>query len=82
MLGNKKQSRSDQFILVITAGSSDIPVAEEAAKTAEIIGNRVERLYDCGVAGVHRLLHNKDIIFIIIFRQIIKPLIIHIIINM
>jgi len=43
-------------ILVITAGTSDIPVAEEAAITTEFLGNRVERLYDVGVAGIHRLL--------------------------
>ncbi len=43
-------------ILVITAGTSDIPVAEEAVVTAEMFGNRVERLFDVGVAGIHRLL--------------------------
>lgn len=43
-------------VLVTTGGTSDLPVAEEAAITAEIIGNRVERLYDVGVAGLHRLL--------------------------
>ena len=47
-------------VLVITAGTSDIPVAEEAALTAEALGNRVERVYDCGVAGLHRLLDNID----------------------
>lgn len=47
-------------ILVITAGTADIPVAEEAAVTAEIMGNRVERLYDVGVAGIHRLLDHQD----------------------
>ena len=41
--------------LVITAGTSDIPVAEEAAIFLELTGNRVERIYDCGVAGIHRL---------------------------
>lgn len=49
-------------ILVICAGTSDVPVAEEAAVTAECMGNRVERLYDVGVAGIHRLLHKKEII--------------------
>ena len=44
------------YVLVISAGTSDQPVAEEAAVTAEILGSRVERLYDCGVAGLHRLL--------------------------
>ncbi len=46
-------------ILVMSAGTSDIPVGEEAAVTAEVLGNRVERLYDVGVAGIHRLLANK-----------------------
>jgi NCAIR mutase (PurE)-related protein len=43
-------------VLVITAGTSDIPVAEEARVTAEVMGSRVETLYDVGVAGIHRLL--------------------------
>lgn len=47
-------------ILVITAGTSDIPVAEEAALTAEFLGNDVTRIYDAGVAGLHRLLHHLD----------------------
>jgi NCAIR mutase (PurE)-related protein len=47
-------------ILVISAGTSDIPVAEEAVETAQIMGNRVERLYDVGVAGLHRLLSNHE----------------------
>jgi len=46
-------------ILVITAGTTDIPVAEEAAITAEIMGNRVETLFDVGVAGIHRLLYER-----------------------
>lgn len=46
------------LILVVAAGTSDIPVAEEAVVTAQIMGNRVERLYDVGVAGLHRLLSN------------------------
>ena len=49
-------------IVVATGGTSDIPVAEEAALTAEILGNEVVRLYDVGVAGIHRLLaHREDI---------------------
>lgn len=49
-------------IVVATGGTSDIPVAEEAALTAEVLGNHVTRLYDVGVAGLHRLLaHSKDI---------------------
>lgn len=47
-------------ILVVTAGTSDIPVAEEAAITAEVFGNAVTRLYDVGVAGIHRLLSHLD----------------------
>lgn len=47
-------------VLVISAGTSDIPVAEEAAVTAQVMGNRVETVYDCGVAGIHRLLQEKD----------------------
>jgi len=44
------------FIAVVCAGTSDLPVAEEAAVTAEIMGNRVERIHDVGVAGLHRML--------------------------
>jgi len=47
------------MIAVVSAGTSDIPVAEEAVVTAEIMGNDVERLYDVGVAGIHRLLANR-----------------------
>ena len=48
------------LILVVTAGTSDIPVAEEALVTSEILGNRAEALYDVGVAGLHRLLKHRD----------------------
>lgn len=54
-----KEEREDEgssFILVITAGTADVPVAEEAAVTAEFMRNKVNRLYDVGVAGLHRLL--------------------------
>ncbi len=47
-------------ILVVSAGTSDIPVAEEALITAQIMGNRVESLYDVGVAGLHRLLGHRE----------------------
>lgn len=47
-------------IVIVTGGTSDIPVAEEAAVTADFLGNHVERLYDVGVAGIHRLLMNTD----------------------
>ena len=46
-------------ILVLSAGTSDIPVAEEAALTATMMGNKVERLFDVGVAGIHRLFGNR-----------------------
>ena len=49
-------------VLVITAGTSDLPVAEEAAITAEVMGSGVERVYDVGVAGLHRLLDHRDTI--------------------
>jgi hypothetical protein len=50
------------YIAVVTAGTSDLPVAEEAAVTAELFGNRVERIIDVGVAGVHRLFDKLDLI--------------------
>jgi pyridinium-3,5-biscarboxylic acid mononucleotide synthase len=60
-------SRSDEIagkgtILVVSAGTSDIPVAEEALLTARIMGNRAEHLYDVGVAGIHRLLDNHSML--------------------
>jgi NCAIR mutase (PurE)-related protein len=48
------------LIVVAAAGTADLPVAEEAALVAEALGNRVERIYDCGVAGLHRLLASYD----------------------
>ncbi|HCL4439203.1 TPA: nickel pincer cofactor biosynthesis protein LarB [Clostridium botulinum] len=50
------------YIAVVTAGTSDIPVSEEAAVTAEIFGNKVERIYDVGVAGIHRLFDKLELI--------------------
>ncbi len=52
--------RGNGIIMVVSAGTSDIPVAEEACITAEMFGNDVERLYDVGVAGIHRLLGNTE----------------------
>lgn len=49
-------------ILVVCAGTSDLPVAEEAAQTAELLGNRVARLHDVGVAGIHRLLAHHELL--------------------
>lgn len=51
------------YVLVVTGGTSDLPVAEEAAQTAEFLGSRVERAYDVGVAGVHRLLDQRERLF-------------------
>lgn len=56
---NEEQERAGK-IVIATGGTSDIPVAEEAAVTAEFYGNTVVRLYDVGVAGIHRLLMNTD----------------------
>ena len=47
-------------VMVVTAGTADIPVAEEAALTADLMGNQVERIFDVGVAGIHRLLNQVD----------------------
>lgn len=55
----KNIAKSKSRILVVTGGTSDIPVAEEAVVTAEKLGCTVERLYDVGVAGIHRLLANR-----------------------
>jgi NCAIR mutase (PurE)-related protein len=49
-------------ITVVTAGTSDIPVAEEAVVTAELMGNRVEKIFDVGIAGIHRLLENLHLL--------------------
>lgn len=54
------QERGTGEIAVVTAGTSDIPVAEEAALTAEAMGNRVERTWDVGVAGIHRVLAERE----------------------
>ena len=50
------------LVAVVSAGTADLPVAEEAAVTAETLGNRVERAYDCGVAGLHRLLDQQHLL--------------------
>ena len=59
-LGAQPIPRTRLSILVIAAGTADIPVAEEAVISAEWLGNKVERLYDVGVAGIHRLFDNLD----------------------
>jgi NCAIR mutase (PurE)-related protein len=60
IIGTPPHVRNQGIILIISAGTADIPVSEEAAVTAEVMGNRVERLFDVGVAGVHRILNNRD----------------------
>ncbi len=60
IVGPLPEPDGDGKIVVATGGTSDIPVAEEAALTAEVLGNRVVRLYDVGVAGLHRLLASLD----------------------
>ncbi len=54
--------KNKDLVLVISAGTTDIPIAEEAAVTLEIMGNRVRRIYDAGVAGVHRVMNYIGII--------------------
>jgi len=58
----KDIDRPDTYIAIVTAGTSDIPVAEEASVTAEMLGNKVERVFDVGVAGIHRLFNRLDVI--------------------
>jgi NCAIR mutase (PurE)-related protein len=62
IISNRKPSasKSAEYIAVVTAGTSDIPVAEEAAVTAELLGSKVVRLWDVGVAGIHRLLDKRE----------------------
>jgi len=60
IIGKIPPPSSHGKILVITAGTGDIPVAEEAYITAKVMGNKVEKLYDVGVAGIHRLVENKE----------------------
>lgn len=61
-VGEPPIPKPSDYIAVVTAGTSDLPVAEEAAITAETFGNRVERVYDVGVAGIHRLFAKLDVI--------------------
>ncbi|MGN0982899.1 MAG: nickel pincer cofactor biosynthesis protein LarB [Candidatus Limivicinus sp.] len=60
IIGRLPEPDGDGHIVVATGGTSDIPVAEEAAVTAQALGNQVIKLYDVGVSGVHRLLHNLE----------------------
>jgi hypothetical protein len=58
----KKVVHKKGFVSVVTAGTSDIPVAEEAAITLEVMGNKVRRIYDVGVAGIHRVLDKRAVL--------------------
>ena len=60
--GKIPSADADGSLVILTGGTSDLPVAEEAAVTAELLGNNVTRLYDVGVAGIHRLMsHTEEI---------------------
>lgn len=58
----REEPLTDSYIAIVSAGTSDLPVVEEAAETAMILGNRVEKVVDVGVAGIHRLFAKLDII--------------------
>lgn len=58
----KEQAITDSYIVIVAAGTSDLPVVEEAYETAKILGNRVEKVIDVGVAGIHRLFARLDVI--------------------
>lgn len=58
----KKAPKTKGYIAVVAAGTSDLPVAEEAVETARFLGNRIEKVYDVGVAGIHRLFHRLELI--------------------
>ena len=60
VIRNKKVKQPVGLITIVTAGTSDIPIAEEAAVTADLLGSRVETIFDVGVAGLHRLLDNIE----------------------
>ena len=62
-LGQPASRSGRGTVLVVSAGTADIPVAEEAAVTADLLGSPVERLYDVGVAGIHRLFDRRDQLF-------------------
>lgn len=62
-VGDFPTPAAEPFVAVVSAGTSDLPVAEEAALTVELLGTRVERVYDVGVAGVHRLLDKRAVLW-------------------
>ena len=61
-VGSDKQGTSENYIVVCTGGTADIPVAEEAAQTAEFFGSEVVRVYDVGVSGIHRILSKQEVL--------------------
>ena len=61
VVNQTKNTNKNGLVVVVSGGTSDIPVCEEAALTAETLGSKVERLYDVGVAGMHRLLHRAEL---------------------
>src|SRR5262245_29999767 len=61
--GPAREPTGHGTVLVVSAGTADVPVAEEAAITAELMGNRVTRLFDVGVAGIHRLLERRTLLW-------------------
>jgi len=58
----KEQTITDSYIAIVAAGTSDLPVVEEAYETAKLLGNRVEKIIDVGVAGIHRLFAKLEVI--------------------
>ena len=60
VIEKEKIKLKNRKILVLAAGTSDIPIAEEAVVTAELFGNKVEKAYDVGIAGIHRLFANLN----------------------
>ncbi len=60
VIGKKEKIRKNGYILVVSAGSSDISIAEEAAITVEELGNEVKKIYDVGAAGIHRLISHME----------------------
>lgn len=82
LVGKPMEKKGTGTVMVVTAGTSDIPVAEEAAVTADIMGNEVERLFDIGVAGIHRLfgniqkIHRASVIIVIAGMDGVLPSII------
>jgi hypothetical protein len=63
VVGKPRRVTKAKSVVVVSAGTADMPVAEEAAITAETLGRKVKRLYDVGVAGLHRLLEHKECLF-------------------